>query len=113
MIQLANLYRDSHFLFVPSYAEAYGLVFCEASAYGLPSVSHAVGGIKTIVKNGVNGQLFKIGTQPSVFANYIMVTFNDKKLYKDLGMRTYKRFSETLNWFESGKKLIALLEKQS
>lgn len=107
--KLVSLYQDSHFLFVPSYAEAYGLVFCEASAYGLPSISHAVGGIKTIVENGVNGQLFKVGTQPVVFANYILNTFNNKKLYKDLVLKTYDRFAENLNWAVSGKKLITLM----
>lgn len=107
--KLASLYRDSHFLFVPSYAEAYGLVFCEASAYGLPSISHAVGGIKTIVENGVNGQLFEVGTQPVVFANYIMDTFNNENLYKNLALNSYDRFAENLNWTISGKKLVALM----
>lgn len=107
--KLANLYRDSHFLFVPSYAEAYGLVFCEASAYGLPSISHAVGGIKTIVENDVNGQLFEVGTQPIIFANYIMNTFKDKNGYKSLALKTYDRFAEKLNWIKSGKKLVAIL----
>lgn len=107
--KLANLYRDSHFLFVPSYAEAYGLVFCEASAYGLPSISHAVGGITTIVENGVNGQLFEVGTLPVVFANYIMDTFNNENLYKKLALNSYDRFVENLNWTISGKKLVALM----
>lgn len=108
--KLASLYRDCHFLFVPSYAEAYGLVFCEASAYGLPSISHAVGGIKTIVKNGVNGQLFKVGTQPRVFAEYIMGVFANLEEYKELSIRTYKRFSEQLNWEKSGNKIIDIIK---
>lgn len=106
---LLNLYRGCHFLFVPSYAEAYGLVFCEAGAYGLPSISHAVGGIKTIVENGVNGQLFEVGTQPVTFAKYIMDTFNNENLYKNLALKTYDRFAENLNWTVSGKKLVALM----
>lgn len=107
--KLASLYRDSHFLFVPSYAEAYGLVFCEASGYGLPSISHAVGGIKTIVENGVNGELFEVGTQPKVFAQYIKDMFINIEEYKELSTRTYKRFSERLNWKESGRKIVEII----
>jgi glycosyltransferase involved in cell wall biosynthesis len=107
--KLVSLYRDSHFLFVPSYAEAYGLVFCEASGYGLPSISHAVGGIKTIVENGVNGELFEVGTQPKVFAQYIKDMFINIEEYKELSTRTYKRFSERLNWKESGRKIVEII----
>lgn len=108
--KLARLYRNSHFLFVPSYAEAYGLVFCEAGAYGLPSISHAVGGIETIVENGVNGQLFKVGTLPRTFAEYIKAIFVNIEGYKKLSIQTYKRFSERLNWEKSGRKIVEIIK---
>lgn len=108
--KLVSFYRESHFLFVPSYAEAYGLVFCEASAYGLPSISHAVGGIKTIVENGVNGELFEVGTQPKVFAQYIKDMFTNNEGYKELSVRSYKRFSQRLNWKESGRKIVEIIK---
>ncbi len=46
---LLALYQNSHFFLVPTFGEAYGLVFAEASAYGMPSLSHRVGGVPTIV----------------------------------------------------------------
>lgn len=104
--RLANLYKNSHFLFVPSIGEAFGLVFCEASAYGLPSISHNIGGIPTIVHNGENGQLFNMGTQPSDFANYIRQTFADKVLYRKLAINSYNRFMNELNWEVSGNKIL-------
>lgn len=39
---ITELLRESHFLFVPSRAEAYGIVFCEANAYGLPCLTSFV-----------------------------------------------------------------------
>lgn len=107
--KLYTLYSQCHFLFVPSYAEAYGLVFCEASAYGVPSISHAIGGIQTIIKNDINGYLFEIGTKPEVFGNYIKKTFKNKNEYEKLAMRSFNRFQETLNWNASGKKLINIM----
>lgn len=106
MDRLAGLYRDAHFLFVPSRGEAFGLVFCEAGAYGLPSISHAIGGIKTIIENGVNGQLFDMGTSPQVFADYIKAVFLDKDKYKKLSANTFERFSEELNWDVSAMRIM-------
>lgn len=106
MEQLVELYKSSHFLFVPSRGEAYGLVFCEASAYGLPSISHAIGGITTIVKDGENGKLFPLGTASAVFAQYIRETFTDKTAYQELSVKTYGRFVKYLNWDVAGHRLV-------
>lgn len=109
--QLLALYRTSHFLFVPSLAEAYGLVFCEASAYGLPSISHRLGGLTTIVENGKNGQLFEKGTVPSVFADYIERTYNDVDKYIELSKNSRLRFEELLNWSVAGKSMTKLMDR--
>ncbi|AWM13668.1 hypothetical protein DI487_07190 [Flavobacterium sediminis] len=42
--ELAAIFKNSHFLFLPSKAECFGIVFCEASAYGVPSISRNTGG---------------------------------------------------------------------
>ena len=106
---LRSLYLSSHFLFVPSRAEAYGLVFCEASAFGLPSISHKVGGLTTIVEDGQNGQLFDLGTPPEVFADYIEKTFKDKDEYVRLCKDSYRRYENLLNWDVTGKRLTDLI----
>lgn len=110
--KLYTLYRKCHFLFVPSYAEAYGLVFCEANAFGVPSISHAVGGIQTIIKNNENGYLFNIGTKPEEFACYIKNTFNNKEEYKRLALSSYQRYCSSLNWNVSGKKLAKIINNK-
>ena len=56
--KLNELYRRSHLLFVPSRAEAFGHVFCEASSFAVPSLATDVGGIPSAVRSGVNGQTF-------------------------------------------------------
>ena len=106
---LKQLFFESHFLFVPSRAEAYGLVFCEASAYGLPSISHRIGGLTTTIVDGVNGQLFDLGTSPYVFANYIKKTFEDQAAYKLLCYKSLERFEKLLNWTVSGEKLSNII----
>lgn len=110
MAKLISLYKSSHFLFVPSRGEAYGLVFCEASAYGLPSISHSVGGITTIVKDGENGKLFPLGTKPIVFAKYIWETFSGETTYKELSIRSYDRFASKLNWKKASKSILEQMD---
>lgn len=107
---LKKLYSFSHFLVVPSRAEAYGLVFCEASAYGLPSISFKEGGLTTIVENGVNGQLFNLEDSPEIFADYIYKVFNDKDKYNLLAKSSYKRYKDLLNWDVAGKNLVTIIE---
>lgn len=106
---LEKLYLNSHFLFVPSRAEAYGLVFCEASAYGLPSISFREGGLTTIVKDDVNGKLFDLTTKPDTFASYIIDTFNDKRKYNKLCLSSIERYNQLLNWGVAGLSLKQII----
>lgn len=107
--KLKELFSTSHFLFVPSRAEAYGLVFCEASAYGVPSISHNIGGLTTIVENDVNGQLFELGTPHETFAEYIEKTFVDYNKYIELAYSSYERYESKLNWGVNGERLSELI----
>lgn len=103
--QIEKIISDCHFLFVPSKAEAYGLVFCEASAYGLPSISNRTGGITTIIIDGINGMTFDIEAKPEEYANYIQDTFADRKKYEDLALSSYNEYKSRLNWDVAGKTI--------
>jgi D-inositol-3-phosphate glycosyltransferase len=54
---LADLYRASDLVAVPSHNESFGLVALEAQACGTPVVAAAVGGLVTAVQNNVSGVL--------------------------------------------------------
>lgn len=108
---LVGLIRDSHFLFLPSKAEAYGMVFCEASAYGVPSISCQTGGITTAVHDGVNGKLFPVDTQAPEYASYIQTQFNDWDGYLKLCHSSFHDYTTRLNWETSIKKLIDRLQE--
>ena len=55
--QLADWYRASDLVCVPSYSESFGLVALEAQACGTPVVATAVGGLRTAVADGISGSL--------------------------------------------------------
>ena len=54
--RLADWYRAADVVAVPSYSESYGLVAAEAIASGTPVVAAQVGGLATIVDDGVTGR---------------------------------------------------------
>ncbi len=54
---LADWYAAATLVCVPSYNESFGLVAVEAQAAGTPVVAAAVGGLGTVVRDGVSGLL--------------------------------------------------------
>ncbi len=54
---LSTYYRAADICIVPSRSESFGLVALEAAACGTPVVASAVGGLTTLVEDGVTGYL--------------------------------------------------------
>jgi glycosyltransferase involved in cell wall biosynthesis len=109
--QLEQLFNKSHFLIVPSKAEAYGLVFCEANSFGLPAIARNVGGIPTIVKNDINGKLFELNEDAEAYALYIQSVFTNKERYKQLALSSFNEYTSRLNWGTSGKLILSMMRE--
>ncbi len=109
--QLEQLFLESHFLLVPTMAEAYGLVFAEAGAYGLPSIATNVGGVSTIIKNDFNGYAFPLDKQPSDYARYIEKVFSNPALYRNLAMNAFNYTNTHLTWQSSSESIVKLLKQ--
>jgi glycosyltransferase involved in cell wall biosynthesis len=107
--QLYALLTESSFLFLPSRAECAGVVFCEASAFGLPAVSTQTGGIGTYVSEGVNGFLLPESAGALDYALLIAEKFADTGAYLQLCASSRKLYTDKLNWKHWGivfKKII-------
>ena len=67
---LADYYRASDLVCVPSYSESFGLVALEAQACGTPVIASAVGGLRTAVADGISGVLVD-GHNPRAWSSVI------------------------------------------
>lgn len=110
--KITRLLRESHFLFVPSRAEAYGIVFCEANAFGLPCLTSYVGGISTVVKNNVNGMTFALDAALDTWCNYIIHHMQNYSHYEKLALSSFNEYQTRLNWNSSVQAVKHLIEEK-
>ncbi|MBL8001995.1 MAG: glycosyltransferase family 4 protein [Flavobacteriales bacterium] len=108
---LTNAMRKAHFLLLPTLAECFGIVFAEASAFGVPSITHAVGGVPTAVHHDRNGLLFGLDEPASAMADRILSLFGDERAYRELALSAHAEYSERLNWRVNGARLADLLRE--
>lgn len=92
-----NLYRKCHLLLVPTKAECAGVVFCEASAFGMPSYTYDTGGTTNYVIDGQNGYAIPLSKGAEKFAELIEKALLNGELNK-LHKGSLKISREVLSW---------------
>jgi glycosyltransferase involved in cell wall biosynthesis len=110
--RIAALYEAADVLFVPSKAEAYGVVFAEASSYGVPSLSTAVGGIPSVVRAGRNGMLLPLSAPASAYASLLAQWAADRPGLETLARISFREYSERLNWKRFGETVLAQMAER-
>ncbi|MGZ4677937.1 MAG: glycosyltransferase [Acidimicrobiia bacterium] len=83
---LARYYRAADVALVPSHSESFGLVALEAAASGTPVVAAAVGGLCSLVEDGVTGYLVD-SRDPADYAAPIEALLGDPATAAVMGMR--------------------------
>ena len=109
--RLVELYKKCHLFIMLSKYENFGIVFCEASAFGLPSVAFDTGGVAEAVRDGHNGKLFTVDSNENDIASYIIDLLSNREKYNALSLSSYLEFKTRLNWRSSCEKLIHYLEE--
>jgi glycosyltransferase involved in cell wall biosynthesis len=96
--QLEELYATSDFLLLPTRREAFGHVFCEASAFGLPSITSNTGAVPEVVRHGENGYVLPYDAAGSEYARIIADVYRDEERYKTLVASSRAAYEARLNW---------------
>ena len=92
-----QLWRDATIFLLPTQAECSAIVYCEASAYGVPIFTYNTGGTSNYVIDGINGYKLSPSDGAAEFADRIERNLNKSSLQAmhEGGIRLYKK---KLSW---------------
>lgn len=105
-----ELLNKTHLLFLPSKAECFGIVFCEASAFGIPSITRNTGGISNAVYNGVNGYCLDENAKADDYFNEIQKLIENESEFEKLSLSSRRLYEDKLNWDKWASSVLELLK---
>ena len=106
-----ELMRNSHFLLLPTRADCTPHAIFEASANGLPTISSDVGGLKSMVTEGVNGRTFPLDDVVDGSCSVIAEYMNNYDDYIRLALSSYHEYENRLNWVSAGAQVVCYLSQ--
>lgn len=109
--KIINLLKESSFLILPTVADCTPVAFCEANAYGLPVIATNVGGISSVVSNGINGYFFDRKTFVDNAVKMIFKYNIASTAYKSLCESSFKYYNENFSWQILENKFNSLLSE--
>jgi len=110
MKRFTDLLGEAHFLIVPTRAEAYGIMYLEASAFGVPSLATKTGGVPSSVINGVNGILFDLDAPAEQYADAVEQLFTNTQAYNEMALGAFRDHTQRSNWSIVAQQAINVLQ---
>lgn len=101
-IDLIRLYKSSSILVLPSVYEGQSLALLEAWAAKIPVIASDTGDSHYLVKDGVNGYLFKSLSEDKKLAETIKIALSGKKL-NEMGANGYNFVKKNFSWKKSAE----------
>lgn len=102
--------KRAHILLLPTQAECAGIVFAEASAFGIPVFTYDTGGIPNYVINGVNGYRLPMSSSYTMFADSIVRAVQGNEL-SALGKGGVQLYKDRLNWNAWAQSFRKIMEE--
>jgi len=109
--EYASQYRWPHFLLHPARYDAAPIVTTEAAAFGVPTITNAVGGIASTVQDGVSGIVLPAASPAAEYARVVRQYIDNPQEYLALRRSTRQRYEQELNWDIAGKKIVAIIRQ--
>jgi len=105
-----ELYDNASVFVMPSFSEAFGLVFLEAMSHKLPCIGTNIDAIPEIIENDVTGFLVPPG-DVDLLSEKIITLLKNPELCKKMGLLGYKKLNEEFSWEKFGEELDLYLKK--
>jgi len=109
--RLHSIWREADVFLLPTRAEAAGVVFCEAAAYGVPVVSTRTGGVSSLVLEGETGYLLPPEGGGSDYADVIARLVTDPEAYRRMSRNALREYEQRLSWDAWGRRVGELLPR--
>jgi glycosyltransferase involved in cell wall biosynthesis len=100
-------YRDADIFTLAPWGEAFGNVFAEALASGLPIVGSMVGGVPELVEHGKNGFLVP-PREPIALAAAIRLLADNPVLRVEIGRRNRAHAEANLSWARATTRYLSV-----
>jgi glycosyltransferase involved in cell wall biosynthesis len=108
---LCDLFSQAHFFILPTRADCTPIVISEACSFGLPVLATNIGGITSMVHEGINGFTFPLDTDPDAYCNVIERLWSCRHEYERLVLSSFREYEETMNWSSAGNKVYGLIKE--
>ncbi len=109
--RMHELYLNADFFLLPTRADTFGIVFCEAMAYGLPVITTRTGGVPAVVNDGVTGLVLDVDAPPDQFAAAIVGLVADQDRRRTMAAAGRADYDRRLNWDAFGRSVASHLER--
>ncbi len=106
--KLWQLFGSSDFFILPTRAEAFGIVFAEAAAYGLPVMASDTGGVREAVR-GEWGITPPLDAPIGVYAEWAVKNYLDRPEYERLARLARSSYETDLNWPAFCRRLVQVV----
>jgi glycosyltransferase involved in cell wall biosynthesis len=94
---LRNLFETSDLFIMPTRADAFGIVYGESAAFGMPVIGSNVGGVPEAV-SGEWGMTMTLDTSPRAIAEWAVNLYKDRAAYERLAWLARESYETRLNW---------------
>ncbi len=107
--KLTEYYNLCDVFCMPSYFEAYGLVFAEALAYGLPCIGRDKFAMPEFIEDGRTGRLFS-GEDAGTLAEDLWEVLRDPKYREEVAGRR-EQYLREYSWDTVAQRICSVMEK--
>jgi len=98
-----QLFLDADFLLLPTRAECFGMVFCEAAACGTPSISTITGGVPEVIQHEKTGLTLPLESSGGAYARAIAALLESPEDLEQMRKTARDDFETRLNWESWGQ----------
>lgn len=106
-----QLLAEAHFLILPTRADCVPVALAEANAFAVPVLTSDVGGITTVVREGLNGQAFAVEASSDAYCAFIWNCMSRDGAYQQLALSAFAEYQSRLNWMVAGQRVRDLLQE--